>query len=61
MTLDPHEREYTERRIAALESALNRLARPIPPEDMERNVELQLELGKLLRLIEKANESDDRT
>jgi len=51
MPLDPHERESTERRISTIESELLALKKSPTPDQISRGVALQLELGKLIRLL----------
>ena len=55
MPMEQRERDALERRLAELESRLYELEHPHSAEHVPEMVQLQIEMGKLLRTIEHAN------
>jgi len=49
--MDAHERAAVERRIEELESILDGLPRPLGPDRLVESIELQDEMGRLLRAL----------
>jgi hypothetical protein len=58
--MDQHERAALDCRLAELEARLHDLEHPHSSDHVPERVKVQIEMGELLRTIDRANEADCR-